>query len=393
MGETKAPTENDPLLGGRGTTADADEAAPPPPPEAVSWLQTHEERRRHRMILAMALLSSFLAVVSALLIWRLYVAQKVFHAELPTMLAAQALDRLNHHIHKQSKHIAVGCESTLLLLRHCEKIGPYVEDAIDFDTTNQHCSYLGYERAAHFATLFGNHPRYRWPKPAHLFALTPQRSLHLNFREWETLQPLSKRSGIVTEIANQESLPKLYFELLQSGSMCGRVSVVTWKHEHIPELARALACGPDNGCPDSYPDDSFDIVWQLKYVFHPDIKDEIKDSTNITSVINNSNSTAAVQEIGDDDENPPNLRSRGRRRLMHHTKPFSKHGWNVYATVSYQNFDPLAYSKSVGDYNHKTIGATESGGRWKQGGGPPQNPDRQLRIQYEEEENVHDDEM
>jgi len=39
-------------------------------------------------------------------------------------------------------------------------------------------------------------------------------------------------------------------------------ALVAWHHKTIPALARFIA-GDDLGCPDSWPDDRFDVVWVL----------------------------------------------------------------------------------------------------------------------------------
>ena len=103
----------------------------------------------------------------------------------------------------------------------------------------------------------------------------------------------------------------------------------------------SLGCGPDNGCPDVYPQDSFDEVWQLKYVFHPFPKSPKGEK--------------GAETIGNE------TRRQTRRHLSAEEVGESKHGWNLYATISKLNFDALSFSKSVGDY---PIGGTPTGGRW-----------------------------
>jgi len=352
------PSEKDPLVAGNnGAAADSNND------HEKSPLYQLEQRRRNRLFISLAVVTLVCAMMGSLLVWRLHVSNMERRAQLPAKVAAQALDRLNHHIAKQSRHVEKLCESTILLTRHCEKEGPYTTDAKD---ETEHCSYIGYERASHLASLFG--PDARWPTPSHLFALTPaRRGDHLNFREWETLKPLSDQSAVVTEIQSRMSLPKQYFELLQSGDLCGKVVVVSWKHEFIPELARNLGCGPKNGCPNAYPEESFDQVWQLKFVFHPEqppLKDEhkLKKHTNFTAFDEG-------EEVDDDEYvNDPDGNDGGRRLLLRERslkKGFSNHGWNVYATVNYQNFDPLAYSKQIGDYPEE---GSPKGGSWNDGG-------------------------
>lgn len=343
-----APTETDPLIRPNNPA-----------------LYELEVRRRKRFVLALTLISVFCAVFGALLVWLLSVMAEERRAERPAYKATLALDKLNHHLvtnSSEAKLFAKGCESTLLLFRHCEKQGAFTKD----EDGNEHCSYLGSERASHLATLFGDSRSSRWPVPANLFALSPGRVGHLNFREWETLQPLSRQTGVVTEIADQASFAEQYFALLQSGELCGKVTLVSWEHVLIPELALDLACGPNNGCPGVYPDESFDEIWQLIYVFHPDEykspdeeakEDELKNTSNIPIVEENGDDDVDGEEEDDytvehDDYHTNGTHRRRLRKRKHHAvRPhYSKYGWSVYATVTYQNFDPLAYNKKIGNY-------------------------------------------
>jgi len=329
------PSETSPLVGGNDD-------------DFNMALYHLEERRRRRIMTSLAVLTLVCAMMGALLVWRLAVANQQRREAMPFLIAAEALDGLNRHITLQSKHVTKECRSTLLIMRHCEKEGPYTTDPKD---GSEHCSYIGYERAHHIASLFGDNNNTRWPAPSHLFVLTPDRGgSHLNFREWETLKPLSDVTGLVSEIHSRVSLPPNYFELLQSGTLCDEVAVVSWKHEFIPELARNLACGPHNGCPSVYPLDSFDQVWQLTYVFHPSLPIPKRDENDLQQ---NGNFTALNGSEDDSEGDNDNGGERRRHRnLKHHQSEFSKHGWNVYATINYQNFDPLAFRKQTmtGDF-------------------------------------------
>jgi hypothetical protein len=308
-----------------------------------------QHRKRNRFCFMLALFSSALAMTAAVAVWKVQQGKKLVATQATSKQAAGALRTLNKHLHYQSKRISAQCESTILLTRHCEKVGPNVEDA----DGNVHCSYLGLERASFMATLFGHSKHTRWPSPSHLFALTPDRGTHWNMREWESLLPLSKATGISTDVVNRPDLAEEYFSLLQSGDLCGKLTVVSWDHEDLPELAMHLGCGPDNGCPAFYPEDDFDQVWQLKYVFHPIVPDleEVEDDERDMYQNNNTSPTNAAV-------NTPTF---PHRRLMSAAHKLKK-GWSVFATVTKQNFDPLSFSKQAGDYPED---GTSSGGRWQ----------------------------
>ena len=235
--------------------------------------------------------------------------------------AAQQMNRLN----ALDPPPHVGCESTVFLVRHCEKDLPTVDD----NPQEQHCSYLGLERAHFLTTLFGT----RWPIPTHLYALSASRSDHDNFREIETLQPLAHYTNIsinhqFTTRDTADLASDLFSRLRDS---CGKLSVIAWKHSAMPELARALGCST---CPDEYPQDNYDQVWQLKYLYRYDSLNE------------NHNSSLR--------------RSRHLHNKNHNAKkrdPTST--WALYSSVVEQRFDPLEFSFRSGNYPHAGV---ESGG-------------------------------
>lgn len=297
-----------------------------------------EERRRRNLCVSFSLLALFLTMCGSLMVWRLghFRAQQGMNENLPDYdtrgpAPSAGLEYLNKHLNHQSKLMKKGCESTFLLMRHCEKTGPSEID----DDGNSHCSYIGQERSYFLTTLFGN----RWPIPSKLFALTPSRSDHANFREYETLHPLSVKIGVPIEEATQKDLVHTYFKLLQSGEMCGKLTVASWKHSYIVEMAKMLGCEEIDGCPPEFPETSFDQVWQLKYVYYPFAADDLEEE----------------QDYLHNNTHRRDLRS---REILE-----SSAGWRVFGTVSQQGFDPLAFSYKAGDY---PVGGAPVAGKWKE---------------------------
>lgn len=210
-----------------------------------------------------------------------------------------------------------GCETTVAIVRHCEKAGSETFDVHG----DQHCSYIGFERAAYFSTLFGEDG---YPLPSTVYALSPDRGGHKNYREVEMMLPLAKKSGL--EIQSDHTANKvLADEILKeiaSGELCGKSIVIGWKHEFIGQLARNLAC---HECPRMYPN-AFEPIWQLKYVY--DVK-----GTNLYTEINR----------GEED-------LQGNRKLRKKKHKRLPKNWSVYWTDRMQDFDPLKFSNTVGDY-------------------------------------------
>jgi hypothetical protein len=81
-----------------------------------------------------------------------------------------------------------GCESTVVIVRHCEK-----------GSVREHCAHVGFERAVFLSTLFGDRDHDRWPAPAFIFAEGPgqrRNQRKMNFREMETVGPLADKVGV-----------------------------------------------------------------------------------------------------------------------------------------------------------------------------------------------------
>jgi hypothetical protein len=137
--------------------------------------------------------------------------------------------------------------------------------------------------------------------------------------------PLSEKLGVPvdstysTKKANH--LTKKLLTSLAAGEMCGKTALISWKHSEIGHLARHLGCGPAQGCPTDYRGKSFDAAWQLKFVYR-----SFEHSTQ--------------------------------RNLKLPRFP----EWRVFGSVQAEGFDPLAFSKKVGDYPSS---GTKTGARWK----------------------------
>ena len=108
---------------------------------------------------------------------------------------------------------------------------------------------------------------------------------------------------------------------VHTGHMCGKLTVISWKHSEIAKIARHLGCGPMEGCPVDYRGKFFDQVWQIKFV-HRKFKHSIRKSLKLSK----------------------------------------KSEWRVFGSAQPENFDPLMFSHAYGDYPR---GGTLVGGRWE----------------------------
>lgn len=182
---------------------------------------------------------------------------------------------LNKMTMKAGSVVPSGCQTSLVLMRHCEKAGTD-EDAVwetEDSSGNRHCSVVGFQRAKYIPTLFGDGPDSIWPLPAHLYAMGRGRPgvKHLNFREIETITPLKEKSGVGIDagfsVGEEQKLAGDFFARLAAGNHCGQVVVVNWKHSRIPTMAAAVGCGTDEGCPEKYHKNDFDRVWQISFTY------------------------------------------------------------------------------------------------------------------------------
>jgi hypothetical protein len=169
-------------------------------------------------------------------------------------------------------NVSSGCESTIILMRHCEKVEtPNSDDDATDAEGDHHCSDIGYQRADYIPSLFG--PDARWPTPSYLYAMSSTRpgDRHETFRQIETLEPLSKQTHLPINshftVGHSPYFADYYFDQLASGKLCNTTTAISWKHSDIPNMAQALGCGPDEGCPSHYPHDSFDKVWVIQHEY------------------------------------------------------------------------------------------------------------------------------
>lgn len=283
-----------------------------------------------------------------------------------------------------------GCTTTLLLIRHCEKLGLTTDE-----NGNEHCSYLGFQRADYLATLFEDPKEEdhdennqvndddkkmmmmkkrmmaRYPTPSYLFALTTERKRHSNYREFETLIPLSRKIHVNVTMAEHPDFAKDFLNLLyrEGGNMCNKTSVVVWKHSYITELANALGCGKKEGCPTKYPEDDYDQFWELQYVYNAPIHERYATEETLAQYSNGEVKNQKKRHVKNKRKHHHhhNHRRGSEQQQKEQEQPCERYlkkakddddyddqdsnlvsssdGWTVYGTRSYQHFDPVAFGK------------------------------------------------
>lgn len=186
--------------------------------------------------------------------WSGHVAQKVADTSLIRSSQDELLEmkkQLSSYHHKKKKkkptvstevsdRVPDGCESTVMLIRHCEKGG-----------VRSHCNFIGYERAAYLASIFGDEESAKWPAPFKIYALCTRRKHgKVNYREVETVQRIADkinnhRNGtlVINQKYSTHNHKDLATEILHdvmSGKMCGKLTLVSWKHSDLPKVASLL---------------------------------------------------------------------------------------------------------------------------------------------------------
>ena len=141
--------------------------------------------------------------------------------------------------------------ATILLIRHGEK--PWA---------GSHLSMLGVERAKALPRLFGGAneaPPHNLPRPDALFAAAPKKKSN---RPKETLIPLSEALGLPIDAHYSDDDGGGLAKRLLGGGFAGKVVLVSWRHDNLPALAKALGATPPYK---KWPDEQYDRVWRIDY--------------------------------------------------------------------------------------------------------------------------------
>mmetsp|Transcript_15119 Transcript_15119/g.23215 ORF Transcript_15119/g.23215 Transcript_15119/m.23215 type:complete len:311 (-) Transcript_15119:153-1085(-) len=287
----------------------------------ASKRKTGERKRKGKLsktLLLVCILFLFISIGSGIYI----VKKKNESATKKAKMSAKQKSSLN----SRETTAESGCESTIVLMRHCEKMGETKDSDGD-----EHCSLPGLLRAQFLPSVFTDVDS-RWPTPSSLYALSKTRPgvHHLNYREIETLNPLAIATNLTIDTrfttGEGEYLADELFDQLSSGSLCGKSTLICWKHTDIPDMARALGCGAKVGCPKSFPSNDFDQVWLITFTYDADFVYQ--------DLLKNDNDNEE-EEVG----SGRFLRNKKRTRE-----------WSIFGFVTQFGFDPLHSQKLKGFY-------------------------------------------
>ncbi len=148
---------------------------------------------------------------------------------------------------------AFGRPAEVILLRHAEKPA---------DTNDVHLSKVGQERARALAPYLTTAQVLTNHGPINVLFATGW-TKHNHRRPYETLEPLARRLDLpVEQPFLAEDYAKVARYILTSRECEGRVVVVCWIHDFLPELAHALGVSPK---PPAWKKHVFDRVWVITW--------------------------------------------------------------------------------------------------------------------------------
>lgn len=145
------------------------------------------------------------------------------------------LSRVSEKVEEECR----GAVSRVLIIRHCDKDG----------SSRRHCSARGYRRADWLPTLFVGADK-RWQTPDRLYACAPGAKHHV-VRSVETLEPLSEATGVAINQTYSARTVESFIDhlvgVVESGKLCDKLALVSWKHEQIPYIVERLGYTPTSG--------------------------------------------------------------------------------------------------------------------------------------------------
>lgn len=141
---------------------------------------------------------------------------------------------------------------SVLVMRHAEKPG---------DPQDPHLSPSGVARAKQLARYIPE----SFGQPDFIFASAPSKH---SVRPYETVQPLSKRTGVPIDATYaDQDYGALAADLLSGrtgGDVAGKQGVICWHHGNIPSLLHALGA-KDGEYPDPWDRNVFNLILRVDF--------------------------------------------------------------------------------------------------------------------------------
>lgn len=239
-----------------------------------------------------------------------------------------------------SRNVQAGCTGTLILLPHCET-GFEIDRLGKRRNEDDMCSLVGLQRAYYLITQFGAGSSARWPIPDKIIVVGDK---FMRMRAIETVAPVQRFFSV-----NGKDTPSIYkdrnklsdyiSDIAMKGDLCGKLIIITpTLSSEIANIALDLGCGPldsGDGCPMSFNERDNENAWQLKFIY--DIEDDPAfdgDNSNATATATDKKTVASEQS--------------------------DRMRWKVFGNVVQERFDPLAFSKLVGEFDPTRTNSNEN---------------------------------
>jgi broad specificity phosphatase PhoE len=161
-------------------------------------------------------------------------------------------------------------DSTIMIIRHAEKPHQSIKGIDEAGAEDEESlTPRGWARAGALACLFaprGSMKVGALPAPDRIYASARQ---HHDKADGQRIGSHSERpTQTISMVAQKLRLAPINkftmgqeAQLAAEVSVAGKVSLVSWQHEKIVEIATAIMGQAGGGVPTEWPDDRFDLVW------------------------------------------------------------------------------------------------------------------------------------
>jgi len=140
----------------------------------------------------------------------------------------------------------------VVVMRHAEK-----------PASGNELSEKGFKRAEALVGFFKMSPDMtKYGAPAAIYAMAPKGE-DGTLRPMQTVVPLAGSLGLpIINSYNKKHVEELAAEIMANPAYEGRTVVISWAHDGIPDIIKALGWGSG---PDKWPGAVFDRVWVLDF--------------------------------------------------------------------------------------------------------------------------------
>lgn len=153
---------------------------------------------------------------------------------------------------------------TVMFIRHAEKPDHSQHGVTRAGEHDEHSlSVQGWTRAGALAALFSHvsgTTHHNLVQPERIIATSPSHN-YKSKREHDTALPTAERLNVHIE---SHTVPDDYQALVDDITKDGKSTLIVWHHGTMPDFVRSFPIANMDAVPQSWPVDSFDLVWVLR---------------------------------------------------------------------------------------------------------------------------------